>query len=79
MAWFTIATALGKPITIYGYGKQVRDLLWVDDLIDLYIRAIVRIDLAAGQANNVGGGPCKTPSFLEFIRMLKQVTIGNSP
>src|SRR4029077_17077663 len=40
VAWFTIAGVLGKPITIYGDGMQVRDLLWIDDLVDLYLRAI---------------------------------------
>lgn len=37
MAWFGIANILGLPITIYGDGKQVRDLLYVEDLIDLYL------------------------------------------
>jgi CDP-paratose 2-epimerase len=50
----------GQPITIYGDGKQVRDVLWVDDLLDLYERAIEQIDLAAGEVYNVGGGPENT-------------------
>ena len=57
VAWFLIAAVTGRPITIYGDGKQVRDVLWVDDLIDLYQRAVDRIDVAAGQVYNVGGGP----------------------
>jgi CDP-paratose 2-epimerase len=56
VAWFTIAVATGQPITIYGDGKQVRDVLWVDDLLDLYQAAIDQIDVAAGQVYNVGGG-----------------------
>jgi CDP-paratose 2-epimerase len=56
IAWFTIAAVTGRPITIYGDGKQVRDVLWVDDLLDLYQAAVDRIDLAAGEVYNVGGG-----------------------
>ena len=36
IAWFTIATLLGKLITIYGDGKQVMDFLYVDDLVSTY-------------------------------------------
>lgn len=57
VAWFLIAAVTGRPITIYGDGKQVRDVLWVDDLIDLYDAAVNHIDVAAGQVYNVGGGP----------------------
>jgi CDP-paratose 2-epimerase len=57
VAWFVIAAVMGQPITIYGDGKQVRDVLWVDDLLDLFQAAVERIDVAAGQVYNVGGGP----------------------
>jgi CDP-paratose 2-epimerase len=57
VAWFIIAAVLGRPITIYGDGKQVRDLLFVEDLLDAYDAAIERIDVAAGQVYNLGGGP----------------------
>ena len=60
VAWFLIAAMTGRPISIYGDGKQVRDLLWVDDLLDLYDAAIERIEVAAGQVYNVGGGPGNT-------------------
>jgi CDP-paratose 2-epimerase len=56
LAWFIIAAVTGKPITIYGDGKQVRDVLYVDDLIDAYESAIARIDQVAGQIFNIGGG-----------------------
>ncbi len=36
VAWFMIASQLGRPITIYGDGKQVRDILFIDDLLDAY-------------------------------------------
>ena len=53
----------GKPITIYGNGKQVRDMLYVEDLLDAYQAAIERIEEAAGQVYNVGGGPQNTISI----------------
>jgi CDP-paratose 2-epimerase len=60
VAWFAIAAVTGRPITIYGDGKQVRDVLWVDDLLDLYQAAVDQIDVAAGEVYNVGGGPENT-------------------
>jgi len=60
VAWFLIAAVTGRPITIYGDGKQVRDVLWVDDLLALYDAAVEHIDVAAGQVYNVGGGPENT-------------------
>jgi CDP-paratose 2-epimerase len=57
LAWFTIAALMGNPISIYGDGKQVRDVLWVDDLVDAYIRAIERGEEVAGRIYNIGGGP----------------------
>jgi CDP-paratose 2-epimerase len=62
IAWFLIAAVTGQPITIYGDGKQVRDVLWVDDLLDLYQATLDRIEVAAGQVYNVGGGPQNTLS-----------------
>ena len=72
MAWFCIAATLGKPFTIYGDGKQVRDVLWIDDLLDAYDQAIARIDRVRGQAFNVGGGPANTLSLLELLTHLEQ-------
>lgn len=74
VAWFTIATVLGRPITIYGDGKQVRDILWVEDLVDLYLRAIERIDIAAGGIYNAGGGPENTLSLLELLDHLEHLS-----
>ena len=57
MAWMMIAAVTGKQITIYGDGKQVRDVLHVNDLLNAYDAAIERIDRAKGQVYNMGGGP----------------------
>jgi len=57
VAWMIIAAVTGRQITIYGDGKQVRDVLHVVDLLDAYDAAIENIDLAVGQVYNLGGGP----------------------
>jgi CDP-paratose 2-epimerase len=62
VAWFIIAAVTGKPITIYGDGKQVRDILFIRDLLDVYQAALDRIDATAGQVYNIGGGPENTLS-----------------
>jgi len=65
VAWFIIAAVCGCPITIYGDGKQVRDMLYVEDLLDVYDAAISHIDVAAGQIYNIGGGSLNTLSVWE--------------
>lgn len=74
MAWFVIAHLTDQPITIYGNGKQVRDALYIDDLIEGYHRAIQNIDRVAGESFNVGGGPENTVSLLEFMDILDWVS-----
>jgi len=56
LAWMMIATVTGKKITVYGDGKQVRDVLHVNDLLNAYDAAIEKIDVAKGQVYNMGGG-----------------------
>lgn len=56
LAWMIIAAVTGRPLTIYGDGKQVRDVLHVDDLLNAYDAAIENIDVAKGQVYNMGGG-----------------------
>ena len=57
VAWFIIAWLLQRRMTIYGNGKQVRDLLYIDDLIDGMLAAVDQIDRTVGQIYNIGGGP----------------------
>ena len=72
VAWFTIAAVLGKQITIYGDGKQIRDVLNVKDLVKAYEAVIANRETASGQAFNVGGGPSNTMSLLELLSYLEK-------
>jgi CDP-paratose 2-epimerase len=72
VAWFTIASRLKRNITIFGDGKQVRDVLYVDDLVRAYEAAIVAPDKIAGQAFNVGGGPRNVLSLVELVGLLEK-------
>jgi CDP-paratose 2-epimerase len=74
VAWFVIAAIIGRPLTIYGDGKQVRDLLHVSDLLDAYDSAIERGDQVAGQVLNLGGGPENTLAiWAEFGPLLAKL------
>jgi CDP-paratose 2-epimerase len=71
LAHFMISVAKGLPITIYGDGKQVRDVLFVDDLIWALRLAVQKIDTTAGEVFNIGGGPSNTLSvWHEFGELL---------
>ena len=74
VAHLIIAAALNRPITIYGDGKQVRDLLHVQDLLDAYDAAWGRLGEVAGQVFNVGGGIANTLSvWVEFGLLLERM------
>ena len=69
---FIISNVTEKPITIYGDGKQVRDVLYVEDLIRAF-NLFIDSDLKEG-VFNVGGGPNNTVSLLEFVKMIESKT-----
>jgi CDP-paratose 2-epimerase len=70
VAHFLIRAQQEQPITIYGDGRQVRDLLSVEDLIDAFLRAEDCLPEIAGQAFNVGGGQNNTISLCELIERI---------
>ena len=63
IAWLSIAAVTGQPLTIYGDGRQVRDVLFIDDLLDLYDAAVAHARTAGGLIYNAGGGPENTLSI----------------
>ena len=70
LAHFLIAARTGRPITIYGDGKQLRDILYVDDLVRAFKLAVAKIDVSAGQVFNIGGGPENTLAVWQEFREL---------
>lgn len=61
-----------EPITIYGDGKQVRDILFVEDLVDAFQLAAKNIDACSGEAFNIGGGPENTISLRELLQLIRR-------
>jgi CDP-paratose 2-epimerase len=74
VAWFSIRAALGKPVTIFGDGRQVRDVLFIDDLVDAFLAAVDRIDTSAGRIYNIGGGASNQMSLLELVAHLDRLS-----
>jgi CDP-paratose 2-epimerase len=73
-AHFAIAAVTGRPISIYGDGKQVRDMLYVDDLIAAYLSAFDQIETVSGRIYNIGGGARNTLSiWAEFGPLLERL------
>ena len=72
VAWFIIAAMVRGKITVYGDGKQVRDVLFIEDLVDAYELALANRAIVSGKAYNVGGGPRNQLSLLELIAMIEE-------
>jgi CDP-paratose 2-epimerase len=78
VAHFLIQALKGKPLTLYGNGLQVRDILFVEDLVDAMLLAHRHIDRTSGEAFNIGGGPTRTVSLLELLNLIARMT-GDRP
>ena len=74
VAHFLIQALEGRPITIYGDGRQVRDILDVGDAVDAYVRALDRMDEVKGRAFNLGGGPVNAISLLQLVEEIRHLT-----
>lgn len=74
VAHFLYSALGGRPITIYGDGYQVRDILHVHDLIDAMIEVHAAIDRTRGQVFNVGGGMKRAASVIEMLDQIQQQT-----
>lgn len=71
VAHFLIQAMARRPITLYGDGKQVRDILFVEDLLDAFLAARERPREVAGRAFNIGGGPANTVSLIELLELIE--------
>jgi CDP-paratose 2-epimerase len=74
VAHFLIQALRRRPLTLYGDGLQVRDVLFVEDLVDAMLLAHEHIEDTAGDAFNMGGGPARTVSLLELLDLIADVT-----
>jgi CDP-paratose 2-epimerase len=74
VAHFLIQALRGRPITVYGDGRQVRDLLFVEDLVEALLLAMRRMPTESGRAFNIGGGPGNAVSLLELLDMIGEIT-----
>jgi CDP-paratose 2-epimerase len=73
VAHFLIRAVEERPITLYGDGMQVRDILFVEDLVRAFLLAEGRIDEIAGRAFNIGGGAANTVSLLELLDLIGEL------
>ncbi len=74
VAHFLISALENKPIVIYGNGKQVRDILFVEDLMEAFLLARKNINDLAGEVFNIGGGVENSVSLLEILDLIKEIT-----
>ena len=73
VAHFLIRALEGQPLTIYGDGMQVRDILDVGDAANAYVRALDNIEAVAGRAFNLGGGPDNAVSLLQLVEEIRSI------
>jgi len=73
VAHFLIRSLRHQPITLYGDGKQVRDILFIDDLVNALQLAHTHIEQTASHAYNIGGGPTNTTSLLELLAFIEEI------
>jgi CDP-paratose 2-epimerase len=73
VAHFLIRALKGQPIMLYGDGMQVRDILFIDDLIEALLLAQKHMPKLSGQAFNIGGGPAQAISLLELIELIAEL------
>ncbi len=76
VAHFLIRALERQPVTLYGDGCQVRDVLFIDDLVDAMLLAQGNIDRLSGQAFNIGGGPRQTVSLRELLDLIAEIHSG---
>ena len=74
VAHFLYSALEGKPLTIYGDGRQVRDVLHVADLLCAFEAAYARREVTAGEIYNIGGGAGNAVSLLELMERVEQLT-----
>ena len=74
LAHFLYSVQAGRPISIFGDGRQVRDVLYVDDAVDAYVAAWARIGQVSGQAFNLGGGPANAVTLLQVLHEIGAIS-----
>jgi CDP-paratose 2-epimerase len=74
VAHFLLRALAGDTITLYGDGRQVRDVLFVEDLVEAFLAAERQLPEISGTAFNVGGGPQNTLSLLELLDLIGELT-----
>jgi CDP-paratose 2-epimerase len=78
VAHFLIRSLQRQPITLYGDGMQVRDILFVDDLVDAFLLAQADMGKISGNAFNIGGGPTNTISLINLLDQIERLN-GHRP
>jgi dTDP-D-glucose 4,6-dehydratase len=73
LAWFINSLLFDRPVTIYGDGKQVRDVLYIDDVLEAYDAALTNINTTRGKAYNIGGGLEYSLSIWELFEIIEKL------